>query len=58
MDTAGLIVIVIFAIGYLATYKKEEQKTLAKICLFGAGVGVGLLIGAIWAYSIVVNTFS
>ncbi len=56
MDLTGLIIIAIFAALYFATREKKEQlKYWPEISLVGIGVGMGLVIGAIWSYLIIAN---
>ncbi len=50
MDTVGIIIMAISVVLYFAIKKKP-------IFLFTGGVGLGILIGALWAYWIVLRAF-
>jgi hypothetical protein len=51
MDTWGLIIIGVCAILYFITRKRSPG--WAQFFLLGSGIGIGIVIGALWAYSIV-----
>lgn len=51
MDTWGIIIFVVFTILYFLTRRKYGCFLLL------AGIGAGIIIGAIWAEMIVINTF-
>jgi hypothetical protein len=51
MDLWGLIIIVVSAILYFASKKKP-------IFLLTTGIGIGLVIGAVWAAMLVRDAFS
>ena len=57
MDVAGIILVLAFGIGYLYMYKKPENTNAAKFCLFGAGIGVGLIIASFWMMSAINRMF-
>lgn len=57
MDTTGIIIFIISTILYFATRKKETLQGWMKLSLIGIGVGLGLIIGALWAYSAVMIAF-
>jgi len=46
MDIWGIVIVIIGAAGYLFSKRKPGW-------LFIAGVGVGILIGAVWHYALV-----
>ncbi len=48
-DVFGFIVIALSIVLYFAT--RKTQPKLAQACLFCAGIGVGLEIGAVWVVS-------
>lgn len=50
MDITGIAIITISAILYFATRKKETLQGWMKASLIGVGIGLGIIIGAIWAY--------
>jgi hypothetical protein len=50
MDTFGIAILVVGLILYFVSKKKP-------IFLFISGVGAGIVIGAIWAYAIVMSAF-
>lgn len=51
MDTWGFLLIILGAIIYLVAKKKSRGWADAGILFFG--IGLGIVIGAIWAYAIV-----
>lgn len=55
MDTFGIVLIIVFGILYFVTRKKPELKGWNQVSLLGAGVGLGIVIGAIWSFAIFQN---
>lgn len=51
MDGWGIGLIVVGILGYLLS--KNKSGGFAKFAIFVTGFGAGLLVGAIWAYTIV-----
>ena len=50
MDGWGIGIFLIFAVAYFATRQKYP------VLAFLSGVGAGILVGALWAYAIVMRT--
>jgi Na+/melibiose symporter-like transporter len=51
MDTWGIIIVLVSGVLYFV-YRKRNEST-ARFALFCAGIGTGLVIGAVWAMMIV-----
>jgi hypothetical protein len=56
VDTWGFVIIGVSVILYFLT-RKNHQK-LAQWFLLTFGIGIGLVIGAVWAFSIVQSAFN
>jgi biotin transporter BioY len=54
MDGWGIAICVM---GYVAYHISKRQKKPQIIFIFISGIGLGLLIGAIWAYYLVTGAF-
>ena len=57
MDTIGIILVLAFGIGYLFIRKNPKYIGEAKFCLFGAGIGAGMIIASFWALSVINSIF-
>ena len=57
MDVAGIILVLVFGIGYLYLYKRPENVNAAKFCLFCAGIGAGMIIASFWALAVIDSIF-
>ncbi len=51
MDGWGLAILVLFGILYFVTRQKQQE--LSKLFLWFSGIGAGIVVGAVWAMSIV-----
>lgn len=56
MDIWGALILVLSVIGYLGA-KHADKQNLVRLALFFAGVGSGMLVGAVWAYLTVRSIF-
>ena len=55
MDFWGIALIIIFGVVWLVARKRQNK--LASFAVLMVGVGIGILVGAIWAMSIVNSVF-
>jgi len=57
MDTAGIILVLAFGIGYLYIRKNPKYVGEVKFCPFAAGIGTGMIVASFWALAVIDRMF-
>ena len=53
MDTWGIGILIFGIAVFFFTFKREDLKWWSRFGAFVAGLGAGIIIAALWAYSVV-----